>query len=89
MGDRPEVAETTTEAERHARVSELFARALSLEKTERDELLSNECAGDEGLRREVEGLLAHSGDEPLFVDPLPADTPPPNVSSKGTRTISS
>jgi serine/threonine-protein kinase len=39
------------------RVEELFHQASQLGVAERDEYLARECAGDEGLRREVESLV--------------------------------
>ena len=39
------------------RVEELFHNASRLGVAERDEYLTRECGGDEGLRREVESLV--------------------------------
>jgi serine/threonine protein kinase len=44
--------------ERHNRITELFHRALELPEPDRAGFLSEACAGDEELGREVEGLLA-------------------------------
>jgi serine/threonine protein kinase len=41
-----------------ARIEELYNRALELEESERGVFLRNTCGGDDGLRREVESLLA-------------------------------
>jgi WD40 repeat protein/tRNA A-37 threonylcarbamoyl transferase component Bud32 len=40
------------------RLHELFAAALGLEEPARSQMLARECAGDEALRKAVEGLLA-------------------------------
>src|SRR5690242_1815594 len=42
---------------RHARMKELFAIALSVRPPDREAWLKNVCAGDAGLREEVELLL--------------------------------
>ena len=44
--------------ERHARVKEIFLAACELAPEDRARALDEACASDEGLRREVEALLA-------------------------------
>jgi len=65
---------------RYDAAKSLFMRALEEPPERRDAFVSREAAGDEGLRREVEELLAFhdesgAGDE----DPLPADPLPLRV----------
>jgi eukaryotic-like serine/threonine-protein kinase len=47
------------ESDRWRQIDRIFESALELAPERRAELLDRECAGDEGLRREVESLLAH------------------------------
>ena len=54
--------ETGMSEERWRRVEDLFHRAADLSPAERDALLASACAGDDGLRKEVESLLAADGD---------------------------
>ncbi|MCA9541080.1 MAG: serine/threonine protein kinase [Myxococcales bacterium] len=63
--------------ERYERVRDLFVEAQTLVAAERADFLARECGADDGLRTEVESLLAHATDEPLFAPPpLPgADDP--------------
>ena len=51
-------------ADRHARVKQLFLAAIELPPHERDPWLTNACADDLSLRREVEALLAQQTAEP-------------------------
>ena len=44
--------------ERWQRIESVFHDAVSLPPSERDRFLTSACAGDGGLRREVECLLA-------------------------------
>ena len=48
-----------SDPERHERIKALCNQALDLDLTERSAFLSAACAGDSGLRREVESLLTH------------------------------
>ena len=43
--------------DRHARLSDLVARARRLEPRQRASLLEKECAGDDSLREEVDSYL--------------------------------
>ncbi|HXV13574.1 MAG TPA: serine/threonine-protein kinase, partial [Candidatus Krumholzibacteria bacterium] len=52
------------DAERSARVSDLFDHAKELPPAERDAFLARECAGDTELLHEVRSLLDHHVDEP-------------------------
>src|SRR6187455_1912147 len=57
-------------AQRWQRINDLFHSALEREPDERVPFLARACAGDEGLRREVEALLqAHERSDPLFDAP--------------------
>ena len=56
------------EAERWHRVEQLFQATLELEEKRRAEFLRQGCAGDEGLRREVESLLAFGKDAESFIE---------------------
>ena len=55
-------------AEDWPRVEQMFHDASQLGVLERDEYLARECAGDEGLRREVESLIAASESNPSFME---------------------
>jgi serine/threonine protein kinase len=54
--------------ERWKRIEELYHSALAREGGERESYLTEACAGDEDLRREVESLLRHSDSEEALVD---------------------
>jgi tRNA A-37 threonylcarbamoyl transferase component Bud32 len=82
--------------ERWQRVSELYEAVLDRPAGEREAFLTDLCAGDTGLRREVESLLAqddhHSPlDRPVWVPPdllaadYNADSPQPMRLAAGTR----
>ena len=61
--------------ERWRRVDELFHSALERDRAERADFLRGACAGDEGLRREVEKLIAAHEKDGSFIDsPAYADT---------------
>ena len=51
--------DTPMDAERHARVKELFFRAIELEEAERSRFLEDACGSDAALRAELESLLTH------------------------------
>jgi serine/threonine protein kinase len=53
------------------RVEELLEQALTLEPGRRAAFLEQACAGDDGLRHEVESLLAYEGRVEQFI-PVPA-----------------
>ncbi|MCC6389397.1 MAG: serine/threonine protein kinase [Bryobacterales bacterium] len=53
------------------RVEEIVERAMALEAARRSAFLNEVCAGDEGLRREVESLLEYEGRVEQFL-PAPA-----------------
>jgi serine/threonine protein kinase/sugar lactone lactonase YvrE len=58
------------EAERWRKVESIFDRVLDAGEDGRDGVLSESCEGDEGLRREVESLLAqHEAAGELFETP--------------------
>jgi predicted ATPase/serine/threonine protein kinase len=50
------------------RVEELCQRALELDESRRAEFLQSACGGDDGLRREVESLLAHEKKAAHFIE---------------------
>jgi len=52
-----------TTPQRWQEIDRIFAAALELEPTERQQFLTEVCAGDEQLRKEVESLLAHDSAE--------------------------
>jgi serine/threonine-protein kinase len=54
--------------ERWRRVEELYHAALTRGERDRMAFLVNACAGDEGLRREVESLLAQPASACGFLD---------------------
>jgi len=50
------------------RVEELFQQALERDEGQRAEFLQSACAGDDGLRHEVESLLAHEKKAQHFIE---------------------
>src|SRR6187402_285607 len=60
------------EAARHQRASELLLACIGLPADERRELLTERCADDEDLRREVESLLVQAARASGFLE-SPAD----------------
>src|ERR1700739_148230 len=54
--------------ERWKRVEELYHSALALEESRRKTFLSDSCAGDEALRREVDSLLRRSAQAEKFME---------------------
>ena len=52
-----------TTPQRWQEIDRIFAAALELEPSERQQFLTDVCAGDEQLRKEVESLLAHDSTE--------------------------
>src|SRR5262249_38403870 len=55
--------------ERWAAIERLYHGALPRGTNEREALLSEACAGDEALRREVESLLEHDGSAAFLSTP--------------------
>lgn len=53
--------------DRYQRVKALCNRALDLDVSERSAFLDTACAGDDGLRREIESLLTHEQSVDLFM----------------------
>jgi eukaryotic-like serine/threonine-protein kinase len=58
--------------EKWEQVKELFARALEREPGERSDFLRQACAGDEGLRAEIESLLVSFDGADTFLEDCPA-----------------
>ena len=58
-------------SERGPRISDLYHAALSRRPEDREAFLNEACAGDEGLRREVDSLLRYASDAPEFLE-IPA-----------------
>lgn len=58
-----------TTPERWQQIDRIFAAALELDEGARAQFLTEECAGDEDLRKEVESLLAHDSAESLVGTP--------------------
>ncbi len=54
--------------DRWQRIEELFHRAADLAPAERADFLATVCAGDAGLRREVESLLANDGSQDNLIE---------------------
>ena len=50
-----------TTADRWQQVAEVYLAAVERDAADRDAFLREACAGDEGLRREVESLLGYEG----------------------------
>ncbi|HJY28468.1 MAG TPA: protein kinase [Pyrinomonadaceae bacterium] len=59
---------SSTDAERWQAVKDLFSAALACSPEERARFLDRACAGDEGLRREVESLLAYDEEAKSFME---------------------
>lgn len=58
------------------RIEEIFNQARKLKFSERSEFLRQACAGNDGLRGEIESLLdAEESMEPDFLEPLDGDIP--------------
>ena len=55
-------------AERWEQVEQLYHSALEKEADQRSDFLAKACAGDEGLRREVESLLAYENRAENFIE---------------------
>ena len=60
-------------ADEWQRINDLFHAALDREPGERAAFLADACAGDEGLRREVESLLASHDPSDNFIESLAPD----------------
>lgn len=68
--------------ERQRQIEQLFQLAAALEGSAREALLLERCAGDSGLRAEVESLLAHDAgneDEVLSAPPIARGLLPRNL----------
>src|SRR5215510_12912267 len=59
--------------ERWKKIDELLDELLELEPVERAAFLDNACAGDAGLRSELESLLSAHSDSDGFIDTLLAE----------------
>jgi hypothetical protein len=55
------------------RIKRIFESAMDLAPTHRDQFLSEACAGDDALRREVESLLAAHEEAGDFIESPPAE----------------
>lgn len=56
------------------RIEKIFYEAMELPRDERDEFVSQACAGDEDLQREVQALLAANREAESFLDAPPSIT---------------
>ena len=56
------------DAERWQKIDRVFHAALQAEPGKRAAILSDLCAGDESLRREIESLLAHHENAGSFIE---------------------
>ena len=68
-------------SERWQRVEEIFHAARQVEKGHRSEFVRQSCAGDEGMLREVESLLAHHEEDGSFIE-TPAFEATPSADGK-------
>lgn len=57
-------------SERWRKTEELFQAAVERPREERKSFLDKACAGDESLRREIEGLLASDDDKESMIDEI-------------------
>ena len=67
------MTDTTTDPARWQQVKNLLAQAIDLAPEERARFLDDACAGDRGLRTEIESLLAFSQDAEARLHSLPQD----------------
>jgi eukaryotic-like serine/threonine-protein kinase len=68
------VVRDVTTPERWARIERLYHETLAYGANERASFLSDACAGDDALRREVESLLAHDGGASFLSTPAVANS---------------
>ncbi len=68
--------------DRWRRIEELFEAALERQPDRRGEYLAEACAGDAGLRREVEKLLAADAQTAGFLDVVATSGLPPAVAER-------
>ena len=54
--------------ERWRQVEDVYEAVMARPAAERVEAMNERCAGDEGLRQEVEALLAHAGEASVFLE---------------------
>src|SRR5439155_18263635 len=57
-----------TSEDRWQQIERLYHDALARPMDERSQFVRDVCAGDEGLQREVESLLAYASDAQQFID---------------------
>ncbi len=75
-------------AERWQQVEQLYHAALERGAEERAAFLAEACAGDEGLRREVESLLAYEGQAENFIESPALDVAAKMLAEKqGARVV--
>src|SRR5262249_49005211 len=55
-------------ADRWQQIEKIFQSALQLQESQRKAFLEEACAGDEGLRREVDSLLGFEGRGKQFIE---------------------
>ena len=55
-------------ADRWQQASQIYLAALEREMADRDAFLREACAGDDGLRREVESLLGYEGGADAWIE---------------------
>jgi serine/threonine-protein kinase len=65
--------------ERASRISDVYHAALTRRPEDRDAFLTDACAGDEELRREVESLLRYESRSPGFLEIPAAATIEPDL----------
>ena len=54
--------------ERWRQIEDVYEAVMARPAAERAEAVDELCAGDEGLRKEIEALLAHAGDASVFLE---------------------
>jgi serine/threonine protein kinase len=76
------------DAERWQKIERVFHAALQAEPDKRAAILSDLCAGDESLRREVESLLAHHENAGSFIETPAFATAEPALTAEHPTSLS-
>ena len=75
------------DAERWQKIEGIFHAALQVEASQRARILTDLCAGDDSLRREIESLLAHHENAGSFIETPAFATGDPALTSEQPTSI--